>query len=254
MYNDEDEYTFEYTKEFFVSSSVIDAVYFNENESSVVLDVNDELYEYTGVDSFEVAKLVKGGNTGSIGNYYNTIFKTKFGPGKHLGYYNDWDAVEVPVEKNNSTPTTPKGLVYASTHTEVSEDKSTLTNVLDLDEPTKEYSLAPVATPDKERYGDGEPLFVNDEPTKEYSLATPDNTGWALDFNFDDEVPAEDDVKGIDGVREIVVHFTLDNFSDRKFKYTAESTSVEAAIEELNDYVSKMHARGRVRKVVVKFE
>lgn len=219
--------TFDYTKEFVVSSSLIDSVHFNENDGTVVLDVNDELYRYSGVNGQDVSALVRAD---SVGAHYNKVFKPTFGPAEHLGYWDDLEPNLVPVEKDQSVPTTPKGL-YLVDGSEAPE----------VDAPTKEYSLSVF-----DNTVSGAPLRVvegsDEEPTKEYSLS------------FEDEAPEVSAAEGIEGVREIVVHFTLDSF-DRKFKFTAEgATSVEGAIEELNDYVSKMRATGRVRKVVVKFD
>lgn len=216
--------TFEYTKSYAPDSSLIDAVYFNENNSTAILDVNDELYRYVGVDQNDVSELVDGDEYGSVGAYYNRTFKPKFGPAEHLGHYSEFEASRVAVTKNNDTPTTPKGLVDAGE--------------------TKEYSLAPATVFESEldaaRVDNVNAVYaVNDtSATREYSLTSP------IKNNSESSL----------GEVDIIVHFSLDDF-DAEYTYEAnDSDTVEGAIGELNSFVSRMGARGRVRKVVVNFE
>lgn len=236
--------SFEFTKEFDVSSSLIDSVYFNENDKTVVLDVNDELYRYSNVSEGDVSALVRGGTgslrDGSVGAYYNRTFKTTFGPGEHLGYYEDFDPEQVSVRKDQSVPTTPKGLVDAPTLSVVRGENSR-DSVLTVapggfvsapaDEPTKEFSLSVF-----DNTVSGAPVAVSDEPTKEFALTVVE----------DDAAPVREGVS-------VTVHFRLED-SDKKYKYKAEASDVYDAIEELNQYMLKVGARGDVVKVVTKFE
>jgi hypothetical protein len=195
----------EYTKKFDVVSSVIEGVYFNENDNTVVLDVNDTLYKYDNVGGLDVGALAVAD---SVGAYYNQTFKKKFGPAEQLGDYDEFDFVQVAVDKETATAGVAK----------------------DLTDNTKEYSLS---------LPDPEPVVLDDPSvTKEFSLS------------FDEiapEVPAP-----LEGVKKITVHFTLDGY-DRVYKYVANALTVEDSIEQLHHYVSALGARGKVKKVVVKF-
>ncbi len=225
---------FAYTKEFSVSSSLIDSAWYNENDETLVLDVDDELYRYSGVPGEAVSALVRGGDTGSVGAHYNRVFKKAFGPGEHLGFWDTVEPVWVHVIKNTPTPTTPKGLVDISFNDVV----DAVDNYLDSQAPTKEFSLNSEPTVVKF----DPPLVVDvSEPTREFALS------------FDEGAPSVAEVEGLDNVKAIVVHFTLSG--DKVYKYKARTShNVEDAIEELNDYVSLVGAKGRVRKVVVKFD
>jgi hypothetical protein len=270
---------FEFTKEYLdVESSVIDEVYFNENDNTAVLDVNDWLYLYSNVQASDIGDLL---NSDSVGAYYNQVFKEKFGPAEKLGHYTDWDGVNVPVYKDQSTPTTPKGLVitgetktyhgavnslretagayagsYVGPHLTVAADnvyafpggrletvrtETGLDSVLTLDSdgPTREFSLNPVP-PVFDQSVSGAPIAVSDEPTKEYSLKALPDVGIEPVTEDDDSVS-------------IRVHFTLKGHEDNVYKYDADATNVDDAIEELHDYVSLIGTTGRVKKVVVKF-
>ncbi len=237
----------EYTKEFSgFSSSLIDEVLFNENDDTVILDVNDWMYRYSGVKHVDVADLV---SADSVGGYYNTYFKEKFGPGEKLGFYSEVEVILVPVKKDQSVPTTPKNLVEASGMRVVNinnygkavptaaGDYAHLSVVPDREGPaeatTREYSLNVF-----DQSVSGAPVATSDEPTKEYSLNLPGLS-----------VVADDDVLDLT----FVVHFTLKGV-DGKYKFVAEyAETVEDAIEELHTYVSRMGASGKVKKVVVKF-
>ena len=202
------------TKSFTVSSTLVDQVHFNENENYAVVDLNDELYLYRGVSADDVAALVRGEN-GSVGAYYNRHFKTKFGPGEHLGTWDDWEFETVPVNKDTAgTPkglTTTAGTVYTAPTAE-----------------TPQYSLGDISVP-----------VSNGVSTKEYSLA---------------EIPS---TTGVDAGGEnttTTVYFTLDGVDGKVFEYNASAVDTYDAVDELNDYVSRIGTRGKVRKVVVEFE
>lgn len=208
--------TFNYTKAYQVSSSIIEGAYFNENDNSVVLDVSNTLYRYSGVTESDVATLVYGGDDGSVGGYYNSSFKKEFGPADKLGYWYDLVAKRVEVDKAQTTPTTPKGLF-------TTDDTVVISNE------TKEYSLNSEPTEHTEP-SEG----VSDEPTKEFSLNLD-----AVDSSDEDEV-------------KITVHFTLDEY-DKKFKFVANSDDPYAAVDELRAHVNSFGATGKVSKVVIKF-
>lgn len=81
------------------------------------------------------------------------------------------------------------------------------------------------------------PLVTQPETTKEFSLAS---------------VPAP--VKVDNSGTTYDVHFTLDGY-DKVYKYKGLKVgSVDEAIESLNDYVVRLGAKGKVVKVVVKFD
>jgi hypothetical protein len=196
--------TFTYTHEYEVdNSSLIEAVYYNANDRSAVVDVNDQWYRYTGVDQEDVERLVNGEDeNGSVGAHYNRHFKTKFGPGEHLGSWFDF--------------------------TEVKEDVVTVPSF--------------VANPNKESYGDGQPLFVSDE-TKEYSLAelpSPSRAGVEQTGESQDYTSS--------------VIFTLGDNDVNEYTFEANSWNAEEAVQELHEYIKRLGMTGRVRRVVVKFE
>lgn len=201
--------TAEYTKSFSVSSTLVDGIYFNENENYVIIDLNDELYKYDNVTADDVAALVRG-DAGSVGAYYNKYFKAKFGPGTHLGEWDDWDLESVPV--NKETPGTPKDLTNLN---------------VDAFAPTKEYSLADISTP-----------ITNGVSTKEYSLA---------------EIPSTNGVDAGNEGTTTTVYFTLDGVEGKVFEFNASAVDTYDAVDELNEYVSRIGTRGKVRKVVVEF-
>lgn len=194
----------EYTKTFTVYSTLIDGVYFNENDNTVVLDVDDTLYRYSNVSHADVAELVKAD---SVGAYYNQTFKPTFGPAEKVGYYTDVHYHSVPVKKNS--PGTPKGLTEDATNTVNAYVFTTPSTATASSAPTKEFSL-------------------NSEPTGVETVTTDDSV-------------------------RVRVHFTL-NGSEDTYKYDATATDVNDAIEELHEYVKRVNARGKVTKVVVRFE
>jgi hypothetical protein len=189
--------TFTYTHEYEVdNSSLIEVVYYNANDRSAVIDVNDEWYRYTNVDKADVERLVNGEDeNGSVGAHYNRHFKPRFGPGEHLGSWWGWDAVsedEVPVTTYVTGDVVKAGTVIARSN-----------------EPTKEYSLQPVP-----------------------------------------EKPAVTD----NGVAGVIIEFTLDGIEGKTFTFDALSVTVEDAIEELHNYVSRIGTTGKVVKAVINFD
>jgi hypothetical protein len=127
-----------------LDSSFVEAVYYNADtkDAVVVLDSNNgytgsEAYRYTSVPPQAVEDLV---NAFSVGSYYNTNFKTVYGPAGHLGKFYPQDFVKA-------------------------DD-----NVTEVDfgsDATKEYSLGPVFDPTVS----GAPLAdASTEPTKEFPL------------------------------------------------------------------------------------
>lgn len=239
---------FYYTKSFETSSAVVDTAYYNENTGEVLLDLNDKMYLYQNVPSEAVALLVRGGEHGSVGRHYNEVFKPAFGPAEHLGWYDDVETFQVVKEKTDTTAPTPKGLYTTPDSIRISMADSAyagsavgphLTVAADNSDATPEFSLNVF-----DHSVSGSPVTVEDEPTREFSL----------NLVTDED---EADTSGEDpyGVSKVVVHFTLDAYSDRVFKFVAvDSKTVEGAIGELNAYVSKMGATGLIKKVVVKFD
>lgn len=207
--------TAEITKSFVVSSSLVDEIHFNENENFAVVDLNDELYLYRGVSADDVAALVRGEN-GSVGAYYNRHFKTKFGPGEHLGHWEDWDFETVSVNKDSAG--TPKGLTTTAGTVYIAP----------TDE-TPQYSLGDISVP-----------VSNGVSTKEYSLAEIPSTNTGVDAGSENT--------------KTTVYFTLDGVDGKVFEYNASAVDTYDAVDELNDYVSRIGTRGKVRKVVVEFE
>lgn len=86
-----DFYKLEYTESFEVDSSLVDGIYYNANENSVVFDLNDELYKYSNVSYSEVKAVA---DAESPGRAYQD-FKRKFGPSDHLGHYDYADFEKV---------------------------------------------------------------------------------------------------------------------------------------------------------------
>jgi hypothetical protein len=230
---------FDYTKYYPVNSSAVDAVFHNENDNTLVIDWDDELYRYSAVTKAEADAVAAGNyglNTGgSVGRSCQNLKAAK-GPGEYLGTYDEDEVYENRVEVKQSVGV-PKDFVTTA--------GVTLNNVSTINGepvglpngPTREYSLK---TPAVETVNVGGALSGNDEePTKEYSLRTP-------------EAPAAaglDDAAG----ETYTVFFTLDD-GDREYEFNADDAlDLEDALEELNEYVSRVGARGKVRRVVVNF-
>lgn len=214
---------FEFTRVYdsgddYKDSSYVQAVYHNENEDFVVVDLDGTYYKYNNVPADAVADLV---SAYSVGAHFNTDFKTTYGPSEELGEW--FDVTEYAVPANKNTPGTPKGLVDA---TNTSGFEYNL-NRFDIKTNQDVKVFDAVESND---------VFGGTEPTKEYSLTLPDDAA----------VEVDDDIR-------VTVHFTLDGF-DKKYKYVAKATDVNEAVEELNDYVASFGATGKVRKVVVNFE
>lgn len=221
----------DFTKEYDVSSSIVEGVYFNENDSTVVLDISDVLYRYSDVTVGDVSELVTGGDSGSTGTHYNVVFKHKFGPAEKLGYWNNYNYNQVPV--NKQTPGTPKGLYDGSVETISAANLSSHSpRGYDVEAPTKEHSFNVF-----DHSVSGSPVAVDDEPTKEFSLTLADETT-GVDVSDSDVT--------------ITVHFTLDG-SDKKHKFVSTEDEVVYAIDELNEYISRFGAKGKVSKVVTRF-
>ena len=239
---------FEFTRVYesgddYKDSSYVQAVYHNENEDFVVVDLDGTYYQYNNVPADEVADLV---SASSVGSYFNTDFKPAYGPSVELGEWFEVNEYAVPVTKN--TPGTPKGL----------EDNRAVSG-------RGSFTFTPVANPDKDRYGDGKPMFVDAGTTTEYDLNRFDTPLESHDvFEGDDEEPTKEFSLNLPEPEQsigapageshrVIVHFTLDGQS-KKYKYDATALSVEDAIEELNTVVGQFKAKGKVRKVVVKFD
>lgn len=206
---------FTYTEEFYVVSSLIDSVYYNANDRTAVLDVNDRIYRYSDVDRDDVEALANGRDSnGSVGAHYNRVFKTKYGPGEYLGDYDEVDYDIVPVEGKP----TPKDL---------REDNSP--------EPSNRFA------------------FVSEGSTTEWSLGTPDTASTATATKeYSLTLPEPASVVEDSDVESVVVTFTLEGF-DREFEYEANSSDLTDAVEELHNHVKAFGAKGRVRKAVVTF-
>lgn len=81
----------EFTEARDTASSAVEALYFNENDNTLIIDWNDELYRYSGVNRQEYEKVLNGtGFGGSVGRAASAL-KQKYGPGEHLGDYDDVD-------------------------------------------------------------------------------------------------------------------------------------------------------------------
>lgn len=205
-------YDFTYTKEASdAASSLVEGIFYNENDQTMVVDLNDSLYQYTGISEQVFSDFVAAD---SLGAHYNTVVKVNYGPADYLGNYDDLDWNRVAVNTKPTADVTSNDWTYSS-----DSINTTITA------------------------GPGQ-IYIANPPTQEVSLATP-------------EVPSNPATGGIDdSVVEATfkVHFTLVGH-DKKYKFDAESAnSVEAAIDELNAYVSRLGARGVVSKVVVKFD
>lgn len=137
---------FEYTKAYDVTSSLVEGVYYNENDQTLTLDLNDEYYRYSNVSPADVGRLVE---QPSVGSYFNRQFKHAFGPGEYLGTWVEVNEVCVPVTKD--TPGTPKGLEDQTATYDLNRFENVDAFTTDTT-PTKEYSLedpeTPVATRD----------------------------------------------------------------------------------------------------------
>lgn len=129
------EETFTYTHEYTVDSSVIEGVYYNANDGYVVLDVGEEFYLYKTVTQADVEDLVEGDENGSVGAYYNRVWKSKFGPGEHLGNWYDWDEF---YEDTRETPQQAFDRVKAQADAVVNGYQ------LENHDVTREFSLQPI--------------------------------------------------------------------------------------------------------------
>lgn len=196
---------FTYTREFNVSSSLVEGVFYNANDNYVVLDLNDNFYRYNDVSEDDVTNLI---TASSVGSYYNLDFKHKFGPGEYVGHWDDVDYDYEPVL--HGTGTTPKDFTSA-----------------DKVEPTKEFSLQNPAVASA----------VDSTKTNEYSLA---------------EIPQPNAATVSNAVS--TVFFTLDGTGDKVFEFASNKESLDDAVQEVNQYVSRLNAHGKVVKVVFEFE
>lgn len=109
----------EYTEEFNTVSSLVDDVYYNDNDKTMAVDLNDQIYRYNGVPRsvFEAFR-----EAPSKGRFYTANVKRAYGPGEALGWY---DNIVFNKVSNNTTSLgnvspvrvsgvgTPKGLTYA---------------------------------------------------------------------------------------------------------------------------------------------
>lgn len=133
---------FTYTKEYGVSSSLIDSVYYDQNEREVLLDVDNSLYLYSGVSPEDVEALVSGDETGSVGAYYNKSWKGKF-HSEYVGYWDEVEYREVDVKQ-------PYATVSVSPAEVVSVPRS-----------TREYSLQPIPERPSVTVSDGAKAVVS---------------------------------------------------------------------------------------------
>jgi hypothetical protein len=155
-----------------LDSSFVEAVYYNglTKDAYVVLDPADgwgsNVYRYTSVPPEAVEALV---NAYSIGSYYNTNFKSTYGPAGAIGKFYPQDFVKkAPLSIVGTSPST-------------------------VADTTKEFSLGPVFDPTVS----GAPLAdASTEPTKEFPLTLVDDTE---DDDYDVDL----------NVEKTVVHFVL---------------------------------------------
>jgi KTSC domain len=151
-YSKSENHDFDYTDEVTPNSSLVDAAYYNANDKTLALDLNDMVYVYVEVEEADFKRFA---TTDSAGGYYNTEFKNKYGPATFLGDISDLYFRYVAKEKAPSVGT-PKGLV-------------------DNTQPTKEFSLnvnnakAPFDT------------VETVDATKEFSLKTPEPVNTKVD-------------------------------------------------------------------------
>jgi len=163
-----DQYDFTYTDGYDVDSSVVDAVYFNSADNSVVLDLNDEMYRYTGVSRNDVENLV---NAASVGAYYNVYFKRDHGPAEHLGHYDDlrWTKVS-NIEVQDATKE------YSLASPAVANAYDGISSITNTSAPTKEYSLKSpeVSVPETDEFVDvtSTVFFVLGDSDKVYEFAS----------------------------------------------------------------------------------
>lgn len=221
------EYTKSYDEDYDFTSSLVQSVRYNENDSSVAIELNDNYYRYTNVPLDAVEDLV---NADSVGVHYNTVFKRTYGPGENLGPWYDVRLNEVPatayVGKDFESAPVGKDFITISGEgvTLSSDGSATFTN-----EPTREYSLT---TPS---------AASADSPTKEYSLKTPEPE------------PLDETLWGSDETVKSTVFFTIDG-GEKIYEFASEQTDLVDAIAEVNDYVSVLGAKGKVVRVVFDFE
>lgn len=206
-----------------LDSSFVEAVFYNATtkDAVVVLDSNgwgaSDAYRYTSVPPEAVDALV---DAYSIGAYYNTNFKTVYGPAVSLGKFYPQDFVQ-----------------------SVSYDS---TNVVSLpvdankDKVTAEYSLQPVFDPTVS----GAPLVTDYaplvEPTKEFGLSL---------------VEDEDDEDADLYVDSTTVHYVL-NGKKSKFVCAEDTLDVQDALDELGEIIERLGlstADVKPTKVVFKF-
>lgn len=215
-------FTVEYTHEWFPYSTAVDGLYFNSNTNTLVVDWDDALYAYEGVTLVEAERVATARDAGGSVGARAAELKAAKGPGTLLGDFNDAEFDEVDERVSVGVP---KDLKYDAQTTPINDR-------------TKEYSLGAPPVQVVNNYSTYAAPVV--EPTKEFSLQTPEPL---------DESTYED----IDGAVSVTVVFDLDGLGkDYTFKATA--INVEDALEELNDYVGRINATGKVRQVVVDFE
>jgi hypothetical protein len=197
---DYDEETFTYTHEYTVDSSVIEGIYYNANDKTLVLDVNEEYYLWQPVLKADVDALA---NAESVGAHFNTVWKNRFGKGEHLGNWYDWDE-------------------------QYETDRNDYTQAVQVETPQEAFDRV------KQR---ADAALATAGDTKEYSLQP---------------LPAAGVTSDVEGAS-TVVYFNLPDVGEKEFQFTASTSDVYEAVEELHQYVSRIGQRGSVKRVVVEF-
>src|SRR5690349_19856459 len=105
-------FSVEYTDSFTGNSSLVDGAYYNENDRSLTVDLNDEIYRYNGVPRSVYEGLR---DADSQGGYYGRYVKRSYGPGSHLGNYDYANFFEVSKSTPATSVGTPKNLTVAPT-------------------------------------------------------------------------------------------------------------------------------------------
>jgi len=86
-------FNFDYTDVLLdVDSTLVDEIYYNANDKSMLVDLDDTVYHYTDVP-VEVFEAFKASS--SKGRFYGRKIKSSYGPGTKVGHYTEVEAREV---------------------------------------------------------------------------------------------------------------------------------------------------------------
>lgn len=100
--------TVTYTQDFSPFSSLVDDVYYDADTRELTVDLNDEIYRYSGVPE-QVFNDFRSAS--SAGGFYTPEVKRKYGPGDYLGHYDEINFEPHYPTADDTTTETPQDWV-----------------------------------------------------------------------------------------------------------------------------------------------